>query len=64
MLARLLNNYEIDVEKRELFVLDNAFNNDTILFKLSKNISFDLAKKRLWYASHMINIATNTFLHD
>lgn len=62
MLARLLNDYGIDTEKLELFVLDNALNNDTILFKLSKSISFDLLKKRLWYASHMINMATNTFL--
>lgn len=63
MLARLLNDYGIDAEKLELFVLDNALNNDTILFKLSKSISFDFLKKRLWYTSHMINIATNTFLH-
>lgn len=44
VLAGILNGYGIDTNKLGWFVLDNASNNDTTLFKLSKTILFDPKK--------------------
>lgn len=60
----VLQNYTIDINKLEWFVLDNSSNNNTALTKLSKTISFDSIKEQLQYARHMINLATKTFLFD
>ena len=63
VLAGVLNDYGIDADKLGWFVLDNASNNDTALFKLFKSILFDPQKKQLCCAGHMINLAANAFLY-
>ena len=52
VLAGILNDNEINIEKLVLFVLDNASNNDIILSVLSKNILFDPEKND--YVVHII----------
>lgn len=63
VLVGVLNNSGIDADKLGWFVLDNASNNDTALFELSKSIPFDPQKERLCCAGHMINLAANVFLY-
>lgn len=62
VLLGVLQDYAIDTDKLGWFVLDNASNNDTALAELSKTISFDLIKRRLRCAGHIINLATEVFL--
>lgn len=64
ILLGVLQNYAIDTNKLEWFVLDNSSNNNTALTKLSKTVSFDSIKERLQYAGHTINLATKTLLFD
>lgn len=64
VLAWVLSDYGINTDKLGWFVLDNASNNDTALFELTKSVSFDpQKKKRLRCAGHMINLAANAFLY-
>lgn len=63
VLLILLKDYGIDHDKFSWFVLDNTRNNDTTLEKLFKSNLFDLQKKRLRCAKHIINLAAHFFLH-
>lgn len=65
VLAGVLNDYKIDVDKLGWFVLDSASNNDTTLFELFKSILLDLQKKKqLRCAGHIINLIAIVFLYS
>lgn len=65
VLAGVLNDYKIDIDKLGWFVLDSASNNDIALFELFKSILLDLQKKKkLRCAGHIINLIAIVFLYS
>lgn len=62
MFLSVLQDYGINENNLEWFVLDNVLNNNMTLAELAKSLLFDLLKKKLRYIGYMINLAVDAFL--
>lgn len=62
MFLSVLQDYGINENNLEWFVLDNILNNNMTLAELAKSLLFDLLKKKLRYVGYMINLAVDAFL--
>jgi hypothetical protein len=58
----LLARFNITSANLGYFVLNNTLNNNTILIKLKKYISFNLVIKRLYYISYIINLIIKAYI--
>ena len=63
ILVKILNDYKINANKLKWFILNNASNDNTTLFKFSKSIYFLFLKKQLRFVSYIINLIFNAFLY-
>ena len=62
MIRPLFTRFNITLNNLGFFVLDNATNNDTTLFKLSKSIKFDPKERRLRCIGYIINLIAEQYL--
>ncbi len=62
ILLAVIQKQFIDKDKPELFILNNASNNNKTLGELSQTMSFNPNKQLSWYTQHIINLAVETVL--